>query len=174
MAEQISLIDVFGGERRREPLPEVEWIRFDEPGTTVEGRVIYSNVKWDDERHRRRATIILETEDGRRVGISGTWTTFVRLLLKANLAKDDYIRLHYLGTLAQVEVTDPEYAKAFKAAYEDYMNFLKRRGRKIRYTRAPPMTKLFELEILHRAPRKEPNETPSKAEEFEVALTNSE
>lgn len=158
MVEQISLIDIFGGNRKREPLPEVEWVKFDKPGITVEGRVTYVNVRWDEQRNRRRATLILETEDGNRVGISGSWTTFVRLIQKANLAKDDRVKITYLGTLAQVEVTDPEYAEAFKQAYESYMNYLKRRGRNIKYTKPPAMTKLFGMEILERAPDEETEE----------------
>ncbi len=157
MVEQISLIDVFGGNRKKEPLPEVEWVKFDKPGITVEGRVTYANIKVDNN-NRLRATLILETEDGKRIGVSGGWTTFVKLIRKANLKKDDFVRIRYYGTLAQVEVTDPDFASAFKSAYENYMEFLRRRGRNIRYTKPPAMTKLFGMEILERAPDEETEE----------------
>ena len=173
MVEQITLLDVFGGPKReRQELPEVEWIRFDKPGISIEGRIIYVSTKWDEERNRRRATLILETEEGKRVGVSGNWTTFVRLINKANLKKDDRIKLYYRGTLAQLEVTDPEYAEAFKQVYESFMNYLKRRGRNIRYTKAPSNTKIFDMEILYRAP--EPENTEAETEEIKQELEKLE
>ena len=168
MAEKITLLDIFGSRVQQKELPKTRWINFDTMGMEVEGRVLYVNVKWDEERNRRRATVILETEEGERVGISGSWTTFVRLIQKANLKKDDRIKIRYLGTLAQVEVVDAEYAKAFKEAYESYMEFLRRRGRNIRFTKPPAGTKLFELDVLYRAPEPEPETKPVDEETKEV------
>jgi len=170
MAEKFSLVDLVKNRvGNREPLPEIEWVRFDEP-TTVEGRIVSVNIKWSEDREgrkRRRATIILETENGERLGISGTWSTFVRLVRRANLTKDDYVRVTYKGTLAQLEVLDPEYARLFKEAYEDYMEYLKRQGRPIKYTKAPPLTKVFEIEVLSRAPRQEEENLEEIKEEIE-------
>jgi len=174
MAEQITLLDVFGGGNQEE-LPEVEWVRFDQPGISVEGRVTYVNAKWEelpDGRKRRRATVILETEDGNRLGISGNWTTFVRLILKSGIKKDDRIKLNYRGTLAQLEVIDKEYAENFKKVYESYMLWLKRQGRNITYTRPPENTKIFDMEILYRAP--EPEDVEAEAEEIKEALDKLE
>ncbi|MBO8181130.1 MAG: hypothetical protein H0Z19_11790 [Archaeoglobus sp.] len=173
MPETITLLDVFGGGKRNtEEQQEIEWVRFDQPDIAVEGRVTFVNAKWDEERNRRRATVILETEDGKRLGISGTWTTFVRLITKSGIKKDDRIRLHYRGTLAQLEVTEPDYANAFKQAYESYMLWLKRRGRNIRFTKPPAGTKIFDMEVLYRAP--EPEETGSEKEEVKAEIENIE
>lgn len=168
MAEKITLLDIFGSRVKQKELPETRWINFDTMGMEIAGRVVYVNVKWDEERNRRRATVILETEEGERVGISGSWTTFVRLIQKANLKRDDRVRIKYLGTLAQVEVVDAEYAKAFREAYESYMEFLRKRGRNIRFTKPPAGTKLFELEVLYRAPEPEPETEPVDEETKEV------
>ena len=179
MVEQISLLDVFGGGTQNQELPEVEWVRFDQPGISVEGRVVYSNAKWEelsDGRKRRRATVILETEDGKRVGVSGNWTTFVRLVLKSGIKKDDRVKINYRGTLAQLEVIDKDYAENFKKVYENYMLWLKRQGRKITYTRPPENTKIFDMEILYRAPEptNEPENTEAETEEIKQELENLE
>jgi len=172
MAEKITLLDIFGYRPRQDNQPqrEIEWVRFDKPDTVIEGRVLRASVRWDEDRNRRRGTLILETEDGKTLGISGTWATFVRLLQKADLHRDDYIKLHYRGTLAQLEVTDPEYAKAFKKAYENFMLFLKKRGRPIKYTKAPIATKIFDLEIINRAKR--PEEVKAEIAEAKEAVSD--
>lgn len=167
MAETYTLDKVFEelGQPRNN-YPETTWLNELEPGQVIEGRVAYvgfKTVEGYEGREERRVTLIIETEDGERIGISKAWSTLRKLVGAAKLKKDDRIRLTYLGTYDQVKVTDPEYAKAFAASYEAYA-----KRRKLKFTRVNGQTKLFNLEVLYRAP--EPVDEKEEQDKIEGEL----
>lgn len=160
MSEVYTLDKIFSNMASENEFPATTWLNELEPGQVIEGRVVhvgFKTVEGYDGREERRVTLIVENDEGERFGISKSWSTLRKLVGAAKLKKDDRIRLTYLGTYDQVRVTDPEYAAAFARAYETYA-----KRRKLKFTRVNGQTKLFNLEVLYRAP--EPEEDVKKIE----------
>ena len=157
MAEKIGVLDVIKTAQPKTPEePAISWVdrKSIKPGMSWEGSVEAYGEKTDtfewkgETRTVTSAYLILKHEDGTKTGMKFSWSQFRRLLKAANLNAGDKVRLKYLGTVSQQEVLNPElYDVLINSGYNE-------------------ATRLFEIEILERAPEPEEDKTEELIEEL--------